>query len=68
MNADGTRRSLEVDPRNVAVRIVEAHEAVHVRDGTKRRSDRRLDVVPGRIRNRDLHEGPEQRPRAANVI
>ena len=64
IDLDRARVRVPVQARDVAVRLVEAHQPVDIRDGLER-GDRGAPLeLYGRRGNRDLHKCAEQRFRA----
>src|SRR5262249_52952162 len=59
---------LAIEDGDVARRVVKAHQPVNARYGLERRFYRGLGGIVTGIDDTNLDEGPEQRPRAANVI
>src|SRR3984893_7828145 len=68
MHADGRFKSAMVESANVALFVMEAHQAMDGADCHQRRFYRRLHVRDGGARNRDLDEGAKQRPQLAKII
>ena len=68
MDLDRPQPGLPVEPADVAIDIVNAHQGVHARNRCERRIDGGSHFGVGCARDFDLDEGAEQRSRAANSI
>ncbi len=58
---------LAVEAADIAARLMEAHETVHFGDLGECSVDRGVEVRAGASFSLDLHEGAEQRSRAAKL-
>jgi hypothetical protein len=67
MNLHWLRRGAPVEPADIAIGLVKAHQSMHRGDGRERGLDSSLRRVKRRSRNRNLDECAEQRTHAANA-
>jgi len=67
VNAYGVRAGLAVEPADVAIRLVKAHQPMHLRNGIECGVDGAVRAGSAGACNLDLHEGAEQRPCATDV-
>lgn len=68
MNPHGTNAGFPVEPADIAIPLMKAHQPMNLGDSIECCVDGAFRVVSGSAGNLDLDEGAEKRPGATNAI